>query len=186
MNTTSYHNRWTALVADFNDARANQEALAVKHDQAETAYQAFRKTAPTRQITYAVEGFTHGPVTLDSYERTDTLDPHRVKHPSPNYAEHPDFLAYVEEVALWEESGSDLTAALKQADANWTAALGITCTAWREVATYPVGNFRELHEKLTLCRSAEWLNEEEAKLLLEHVAQDVARLTGCDVRTKAA
>ena len=56
MNTTSHHNRWTALVAKFNNARAAQEALAIKHDEAETAYQAFRETAPTRQITYAVEG----------------------------------------------------------------------------------------------------------------------------------
>ena len=146
MNTTSHHNRWTALVAKFNNARAAQEALAIKHDEAETAYQAFRETAPTRQITYAVEGFTQAPVTLDSYERTDTLNLHRVKHPSPDYAKHPDFLAYVEEVALWEEDGAEVTAALKEADANWTAALDTTCAAWREVATYPVGNFRELHE----------------------------------------
>lgn len=185
MNTATQHHKWPLHVEAHKEALAAKESLAARHCDAEEAYMAFRKTAPTRQITYTVEGFTNGPVTLDSYERTDTLDTHKAKRPSPDYADHPDFLTYVEEVALWEEGGADLRDALKATSEAWDDVISLVCSTWRILATFPVGNFRELHEKLQMCSTGDDLSEEEAALLLRHVAQDVARLSGCDVRIAA-
>ncbi|WP_157052062.1 hypothetical protein [Qipengyuania citrea] len=186
MTTNRKSHTWSALVASY---RASQEALNRQSDrshEAEVALRAARGDEPTRSITYMAKGFTNGPVTLESYERTDTITPSSLRNPNPDYANHPDFLAFAQEVAVWREDWRKEAEAFKDVEADWLAMSDAMWSAWEKLATFAVDNFRELYEKLTICHPKETeLSEEEAELLLEHVAQDVARLSGCDLAEAA-
>jgi len=186
MTTNRKSHTWSALVASYRDA---QEALNRQSDrshEAEVALRAARGDEPTRSITYMAKGFTNGPVTLESYERTDTITPSSLRNPNPDYANHPDFLAFAQEVAAWRKDWHKKAEAFAEVEANWIAASDAMWSAWEKLATFAVGNFRDLHEKLVICHAKDTeLSEEEAALLLAQVAKDIARLSGCDLAEAA-
>ena len=169
--------RWASLIEAHREATATAIEMGHKYHAAEENWFRFRSTAPKRTITYTVKGFTTGYVTLATHERTATLTERNCDKPDPDYRNHPDFIAFCEEVQAWRDEGAGIIAAEAEADQAWSEALTAVDNAWKALAQYQVHDFHQITEKLAIC-NPETDDTEHRGLLLDSIEADMRRLTG--------
>ena len=114
-------------------------------------------------------------------ERDHELRPWDCDHPAVDIKDHPDFLAYCQEVREWQKRRSEWCIAHDgpAIEKEWEDACDDHCEAWLALATAPAPSFAALTEKLALGRQDDARDcDGYTESLIVSVEEDLKRLLG--------